>query len=106
MGRGRLLALFAAFDDEVLTTPTRPFSSPLSSPLNALLSPPRSPLFSLLSLFSIYSSHRYFANFFVDEARLNGRSFPTQDEEAAKLLYNYKPVGNSSYQAYLFPKQQ
>jgi len=98
-----LLALFAAFDDEVLTTPTRPFSSPLSSPLNALLFRPHSPL---LSLFSIYSSHRYFANFFVDEARLNGRSFPTQDEEAAKLLYNYKPVGNSSYQAYLFPKQQ
>ena len=78
----------------------------LCSPAYALLSSPSSLLPSLLPLLSIYSSHRYFANFFVDEARLNGRSFPTQDEEAAKLLYNYKPVGNSSYQAYLFPKQQ
>jgi len=45
------------------------------------------------------------ANFFVDEARLNGRHFATAHEERERLIYNYAPSGavGDSYQAYVFP---
>ena len=43
---------------------------------------------------------------FVDEARKSTRSFGDADEEAGALLYNYKPVGSTSYQAYLFAPRQ
>lgn len=44
------------------------------------------------------------ANFFVGEARRNGRHFPTPLEEARHLIYNYAPEGplGDSYQAYTF----
>ena len=45
---------------------------------------------------------QYFANFFVDQTRANERKFPSGDAEAAALLYNYQPVGSTSYQAFLF----
>lgn len=39
-------------------------------------------------------------------ARLNGRRFADEAGEAAALIYNYKPVGTSSYQAYFFRSGQ
>uniref|UniRef100_A0A7S4Q0G6 folate gamma-glutamyl hydrolase n=1 Tax=Alexandrium monilatum TaxID=311494 RepID=A0A7S4Q0G6_9DINO len=44
-----------------------------------------------------------FANFFVDEARMNSRRFRSQREEARNLIYNYVPQGRDAYQAYIFP---
>ena len=38
----------------------------------------------------------------VSWARRNGRRFKTADAEAKALIYNYRPVGTSSYQAYYF----
>lgn len=40
---------------------------------------------------SILANH-YFALFFVNQARLNRRSFPTVAAESAALIYNYSPV--------------
>jgi gamma-glutamyl hydrolase len=45
---------------------------------------------------------QYMSNFFVAQARLNERTFATPAEEAAALIYNWQPVGTSSYQAFLF----
>ena len=46
---------------------------------------------------------QYFSNFFVNEARRNGRRFKTEQEETKNLIYNYHPVASgSSYQPYLF----
>eukprot|EP00750_Incisomonas_marina_P019382 INCI3309.4.p1 GENE.INCI3309.4~~INCI3309.4.p1 ORF type:complete len:201 (+),score=27.04 INCI3309.4:176-778(+) len=43
-----------------------------------------------------------FANFFVGEARRNNHSFASEDELVSKLIYNYKSVGTTDYQAYFF----
>jgi len=40
---------------------------------------------------------------FVYFARCNNRRFSHQAAEAAALIYNYVPVGRTSYQAYFFP---
>lgn len=34
----------------------------------------------------------YFADFFVNKARLNNQTFPTEEEEIASLIYNYSPI--------------
>eukprot|EP00299_Pterocystis_sp_00344_P010790 c4914_g1_i1.p1 GENE.c4914_g1_i1~~c4914_g1_i1.p1 ORF type:complete len:338 (+),score=79.95 c4914_g1_i1:26-1015(+) len=41
-------------------------------------------------------------NFFVSEARRNNHAFSSADAEANALIYNYRPTGSSSYQAYVF----
>lgn len=51
------------------------------------------------------STMQWMSNFFVSEARKNQHEFPTSDLEAKHLIYNWKPVGTTSYQAYIFPKQ-
>lgn len=45
---------------------------------------------------------QWIARFFVNEARKNNRSFPSQEEADTHLIYNFRPVGDTSYQAYLF----
>jgi gamma-glutamyl hydrolase len=51
---------------------------------------------------------QYISNFLVNEARLSQHKFPTAEEEAASLIYNYAPVytGNVSNfeQCYIFNK--
>jgi len=42
------------------------------------------------------------ASFFVEQCRRSTHRFATTREEGKALIYNYKPVGDSSYQAYLF----
>ncbi|CAK9828149.1 Gamma-glutamyl hydrolase [Anthophora retusa] len=44
---------------------------------------------------------RYFADFFLREARKNGHRFPTTDEEAKKLIYNYPVTYTALKSAYL-----
>lgn len=47
------------------------------------------------------------SRFFVGEARKNERSFASKQEEEQALIYNYAPqTGRSSYQAYLFARQE
>lgn len=43
------------------------------------------------------------AQFFVDQTRLNSHAFPSPEAAAAQLLYNYQPVGTTSYQMYTIP---
>jgi hypothetical protein len=38
----------------------------------------------------------------VAEARKSPRAFADAQSEQAALLYNYRPVGDTSYQAYFF----
>ena len=47
---------------------------------------------------------QYFANFFISQARMNSHHFKTKKDEDAALIYNYIPVGHSSYQCYTFRK--
>ena len=42
------------------------------------------------------------ASFLVGVARQSGRRFATAEAEARALIYNYRPVGTTSYQAYFF----
>ncbi|KAG7155350.1 Gamma-glutamyl hydrolase-like [Homarus americanus] len=44
-------------------------------------------------------SSQYIANFFVEKARLNNQTFPTEEEEIAALIYNHSPI----YTATLYP---
>lgn len=45
---------------------------------------------------------QYFANFFMSQARRNSQKFNSKEEEDASLIYNYVPIGRSSYQCYTF----
>ena len=48
----------------------------------------------------------WMSRFFIGEARKNGRSFATDQEEERALIYNYAPqTGISSYQAYMFARE-
>ena len=42
------------------------------------------------------------AAFFVRHTRLNSRHFPTREDEERALIYNYRPVGDNSYQTFFF----
>ncbi|CAJ1378354.1 unnamed protein product [Effrenium voratum] len=46
---------------------------------------------------------RYFADFFISEARKNSHRFTSKAAERKALIYNYAPLGRSSYQSYVFP---
>ena len=37
-------------------------------------------------------ANSFFPKYFVDQARLNSRKFPSWEEESAALIYNYEPV--------------
>lgn len=45
---------------------------------------------------------QYLSNFLVREARKNDRHFADSSEEAARLIYNYQPLGTGSYAPYFF----
>ncbi len=42
------------------------------------------------------------ADFFIGEARKSQHAFPSAAVEEGLLIYNYRPMGNSSKQAYVF----
>ncbi|KAL9956141.1 hypothetical protein ACROYT_G037577 [Oculina patagonica] len=49
---------------------------------------------------------QYFANFFIRQAQYSGHQFPSEEEERAALIFNYKPTDVQNYlpfvQAYFF----
>ena len=71
---------------------------------------PERPLFSWAPEEGInHSPHavevmQYFGNFFLSQARMNSHKFRSKQEEAEALIYNYIPMGHSSYQCYTFQK--
>ncbi|NXA37160.1 GGH hydrolase, partial [Eudromia elegans] len=42
----------------------------------------------------------YMAEFFINEARKNLHSFPTKEEEAEELIYNYTPTYTGSFSSF------